>query len=86
MLWQESAEDYSGSLSDYSFVDESSFSTATSEFTTEIVEFDALTASSEAIAVDEATSFKLDEEDGGSGMADTIPQTTTRFPLERLVM
>lgn len=86
LLWQESAEDYSGSLSDYSFVDESSFSTATSEFTTEIVEFDALTASSEAIAVDEATSFKLDEEDGGSGMADTIPQTTTRFPLERLVM
>lgn len=84
LLWQESAEDYSSSLSDYSLDDESSSSTATSELMTGTVEFDASTASSgEVIA--EMTSFRLDEEeDGGSGMADTIPRT--RFPLERLVM
>ncbi|KAL6431680.1 hypothetical protein ACFW04_007310 [Cataglyphis niger] len=76
-LWQNSTENSTNSPSNSSLVDEESHSIVTSEFTTEIVE-----------STVEATS-RLDEEDGKdneSSTIETIPRTTTRFPIEQLAM
>lgn len=76
-FWHKSAENSTNSLSNSSLVDEESSSTVTSELTTEMVE-----------STMEATS-RLDEEDGKdneSSTIETIPKTTTRFPIEQLAM
>ncbi|XP_011862334.1 PREDICTED: uncharacterized protein LOC105558966 [Vollenhovia emeryi] len=76
LSWQESDEDSS-------LVDEESSSTVTSELATVTVESSTLAASDEVSA--EVTTFRLDEKNCEDS-DDTIPRTTTRFPLERLAM
>jgi len=83
--WQESDEESSSSLSYSSLIDEESSTTVTSKLA--IVESSTLVASDEVMT--EITTFRLDEmncEDGGCDMTDTVPQTTTRFPMEKLAM
>lgn len=87
LLWQESDEDSSSSLSYSSLVDEESSSTITSELASVAspVFSGTLAASGEVVA--EATTFRLNEknhEDGDLDMADTVLRM--RFPLERLAM
>ncbi|XP_018368433.1 PREDICTED: uncharacterized protein LOC108764609 [Trachymyrmex cornetzi] len=81
--WQESDEDSSTTLSHSSLVDEELSSTVTSVVT---VESSTLETSGEVIT---EITFRLDEkkcEDGGCDKDDTVPRSTTRFPLERLAM
>lgn len=74
----ESIENFS--LSDSSAVDEDTSSAVTSESTTETIE------SSTSTVFDETT-FRSDEDDIGSGMADAISkELSTKFPLEKLAM
>lgn len=85
LSWQESDEDSSSSLADFSFIDDESSTTVTNELVTVTVESNTLANSGEVIA--EVTTFRLDEknyEDGGFDTVDTIPRT--KFPLERLAM
>ncbi|XP_032674112.1 uncharacterized protein LOC116845482 [Odontomachus brunneus] len=86
--WQKSAEDISGSLSDFSLVDEeASSSFAASEVTTGTTESTTSTASSEIVT--DLTTFRLlkkDGEDSGSGADDVVLRATTSFPFDRLAM
>ncbi|XP_071638854.1 uncharacterized protein [Temnothorax longispinosus] len=79
LSWQESDDE------DSSLVDEESSSIVSSELAIVTVESSTLAASDDVIA--EVTTFSSDErtyED--SDVVDMIPQTTTKFPLERLAM
>lgn len=85
LSWQESDEDSSSSLPDFSLIDEESSETVTNELVTVTVESSTLAASGEVIA--EVTTYRLDKknyEHGGFDMVDTIPRT--KFPMERLAM
>lgn len=77
LLWEKSIENFTNSLSNSSLIDEELRSTVTSEFTTEIVE-----------SIPETTSRQDEEDvtDNSSIMIETIPRTTTEFPIERLAM
>lgn len=84
--WQESDEDSSSTLSYSSLVDEELSSTVKSVVT---VESSTLETSGEVITEIMIDEIRLDEkncEDGGCDKDDTIPRSTTRFPLERLAM
>lgn len=84
--WQESDESWQDTSVSYSsLVDEDSSSIGTSELAIVTVESSTLAASDEIVA--EVTTFKSDEKDyEDSDVVDMIPQTTTRFSLERLTM
>lgn len=84
--WQESDESWQDTSQSYSsLVDEDSSSMGTSELAIVQIESSTLAASDDVVA--EVTTFESDEKNyEDSDVVDMIPQTTTRFPLEKLAM